>query len=126
MFTVIWVAAGGALGAVCRHGVNVAATHVAGHGFPWGTMAVNIAGSFLMGALIALLSWSQELMPMQMRPFLVTGFLGAFTTFSTFSLDLVSLWDRGEHWHAALYGGGSVVIALAALVGGMSLVRGLI
>lgn len=119
------IAAGGALGALTRYGVNLAAIAVAGHGFPWGTMAANIVGSFLMGALIAALAHATQAVPDALRLFAVTGFLGAFTTFSTFSLDTVSLWERGEIMQAVLYGSGSVVLSISALVAGMIVVRSL-
>lgn len=124
--TVLSVAAGGALGAVARYGVNILAVALAGHAFPWGTMSVNILGSFLMGALIAGLAHVSVPVPDAMRVFVVTGFLGAFTTFSTFSLDSVTLWERGEVMQAVLYGGGSVVLSIAALVLGLFIVRSLV
>lgn len=125
MISLLAIAMGGALGAMARHGVSMLAVLWAGYGFPWGTLSVNIIGSFLMGALITMLAhWGDEL-PAAFRNFAVTGFLGAFTTFSTFSLDAVTLWERGEIIPAALYVGASVVISLAALIAGMALVRSL-
>lgn len=121
--TLLAIAGGGALGALARYGVSVLSVMIAGYGFPWGTMSVNIVGSFLMGALIAGLSHFGEAFPDGFKVFAVTGFLGAFTTFSTFSLDTISLWERGESLQAILYGGGSVVLSLGALVAGLFLVR---
>ncbi len=116
------VAAGGALGAVGRHLVTVAATAWLGSGFPWGTLIVNVAGSFLLGVLVALLSavWTP---PGEMRLFLVTGFLGAFTTFSAFSLDVVSEFERGHNSLAILYVVASVVLSVLALLAGLRLMR---
>ena len=92
-----------------RHLVTVAATAWLGSGFPWGTLIVNVAGSFLLGVLVALLSavWTP---PGEVRLFLVTGFLGAFTTFSAFSLDVVSEFERGHNSLAILYVVASVVL----------------
>ena len=113
------VAMGGAAGSVARYGVNRAAMAVFGPGFPVATLIVNVAGSFLMGLLVALLAqrgndWS---------PLLMTGLLGGFTTFSAFSLDAVSLWTRGQHATAAAYVTASVALSLAALVAGIALGR---
>ena len=114
----VQVALGGALGASARHGVNLGAARLFGPGFPWATLAVNIAGSFLMGLLVAALGrgglWA---------PFLLTGVLGGFTTFSAFSLDAVMLWQKGQGGLAALYVGASVLLSLAALVAGLSMGR---
>ncbi len=120
--TISFIALGGALGAVLRHGVNVAAVALFGHGFPWGTLAVNILGSFVMGALIAYLAHWGNLSP-ALRLFFVTGLLGAFTTFSTFSLDTITLWERGLELHAAAYVLASVVLSVSALLAAMVLVR---
>lgn len=122
--TIAAIAAGGALGAVSRYGISLAAGHLIGHGFPWGTLIVNVAGSFIMGILIAIFAhfWHP---PNALRLFFVTGFLGGFTTFSTFSLDIVTLYERGEIVSAVLYGTASVALSIGALFAGMALVRGL-
>lgn len=120
--TIAAIAAGGALGAVSRYGVSLAAGHLIGHGFPWGTLIVNVAGSFLIGILIAVFVhfWQP---PNVLRLFFVTGYLGGFTTFSTFSLDIVTLYERGEMLSAALYGTASVALSIGALFAGMALTR---
>ena len=125
MSAILSIAAGGALGALSRHGVNIAAVKLMGHGFPYATITVNIVGSFLMGLAIAAFAhfWQP---PETVRLFLVTGFLGAFTTFSTFSLDFASLWERGAYLHSATYLGGSVVLSIAALFAAMALVKAFI
>lgn len=118
MKVLLFVALGGAIGAVARYGVSVGVGRWLGTGFPWGTFIVNVAGSFILGALIELmalrLSLSQE-----WRALLTVGVMGAFTTFSTFSMDSVVLVERKEHALAILYVAGSVVLALAAFFAGL-------
>lgn len=118
------IAAGGALGAVTRHGVNLAAAQVLGTDYPWGTLTVNVVGSFVMGVLVAAFAhlWQP---PQEVKLFLVTGFLGAFTTFSAFSLDVSVLVERGALMAAGGYVTASVVLSIAALFAAMILVRGL-
>ncbi|MBC56209.1 MAG: fluoride efflux transporter CrcB [Confluentimicrobium sp.] len=120
-WTLAQVALGGALGATCRYLTGIAATRVMGHGFPWGTLAVNIAGSFLMGALVVVLA---EKGGTRFAPFLMTGLLGGFTTFSAFSLDAITLFERGQHGIAAGYVGASVVLSLLAISLGLVAARG--
>ena len=119
--TLLSVALGGALGASARYLVNIAALRLAGTGFPWATITVNILGSFLMGALVVVFA-QKDLT--RLVPFLMTGVLGGFTTFSAFSLDAVALWQRGEVLPAAVYIVGSVSLSLAALLAGMAVARG--
>lgn len=121
---ILAVASGGALGAVMRYGVNVGAVKVLGHGFPYATLIVNITGSFAMGILIALFAKYGHANE-AVRLFLVTGFLGAFTTFSTFSLDFVSLLERHAYLHSALYLSGSVILSILGLFLAMALVKGI-
>ena len=125
MKALLAVAGGGALGAVARYLVFIAAGHVLGAAFPFGTLIVNVVGSFAMGALteIMALVWSAST---QTRLFLVVGFLGAFTTFSTFSLDFVVLYERGRLLLCALYVGASVVCSIGALFFGMWVFRRLL
>jgi len=115
-------ACGGAIGAAGRYGVGVAMTRLLGHGFPWGTLVVNVVGSLAMGLLIgafALRVAGSE----SLRVFLAVGVLGGFTTFSAFSLDFVVLIERKAHGLAALYAGTSVCISIAALFAGLWLAR---
>lgn len=115
------VALGGALGAALRHGANHAALRLFGPGFPWGTLFVNVAGSFVMGVLVVCLARRLGGGP-EWRLFLATGLLGGFTTFSAFSLDVAALWERGAA--AALgYAGASVVLSVLALFAGLALAR---
>jgi CrcB protein len=122
LYTIIAIAAGGAAGAVMRHGVNIGAARFMGTDFPWGTLTVNIAGSFLMGVLIASFAHFWD-MPQLARAFMVTGMLGAFTTFSAFSLDVSVLFEGGRLMEAALYVLCSVVLAVGALFAGLFAVR---
>jgi len=111
--------AGGALGAGLRHLVNTGAVRLLGIGVPWGTVIVNIVGSFLMGWLIEALALRFNGSP-EIRIFLATGLLGGFTTFSAFSLDFAVLLQRGDHVAAALYLIGSVSLSILALFAGLS------
>ena len=119
---IFWIAAGGALGASGRHLVNVYAGRLLGTDFPWATFVVNVAGSFLMGVFITAmaLKFSTSL---EWRAFLTTGVLGGFTTFSAFSLDFLTLYERKEHGLAFLYAAGSVGLALVAIFAGMAAAR---
>ncbi|MCX7325818.1 MAG: fluoride efflux transporter CrcB [Hyphomicrobiales bacterium] len=126
MKAVLLVFAGAGLGGVLRHLTNLACLRWFGAGFPWGTLAVNVGGSLVMGLLAAWLgsragaSWSQD-----MRLLLMTGVLGGFTTFSAFSLDAFALWERGAVLHAGGYVLASVVLSIAALGAGLGLGRAL-
>ena len=118
--TLFSVALGGALGASGRYLVNVTASRVLGGGFPYGTMIVNILGSCLMGALVVVLAQKGG---MRFAPFLMTGILGGFTTFSAFSLDAVTIYERGQLTLAAFYVLTSVVVSVLALMAGMAMAR---
>ncbi|MFC7536068.1 fluoride efflux transporter CrcB [Sphingomonas sp. GCM10030256] len=107
---------GGGLGAALRHGVNRLCMWL-GTGFPAGTLTVNVLGSLLMGLLISLLAEGPPA-SQGLRLFLATGLLGGFTTFSAFSLDALTLWERGQPALAALYVAGSVLLSLAAIAAG--------
>ena len=116
------IAGGGALGAVLRHSANQGAMHLFGPDYPYGTVFVNVLGSFIIGALIAYFAhvWQPS---NALRLFVITGFLGAFTTFSTFSLDFVTLLERGAMAPAFGYATISVVLSIAGLMFGMSVIR---
>lgn len=119
------VAAGGALGAAARYAVYLAAVALFGAGFPVGTLAVNVVGSFAMGALVETMAtvWSASA---QMRLFLAVGILGAFTTFSSFSLDVAVLYERGRLVACATYIVASVVLSIGGIFAGMWLFRRLL
>lgn len=125
MNTLIAVAAGGALGASARYLTSAAMLRWMGPGFPWGTLTVNIVGSFIMGLAIALFALKLNLSG-EMKSFLTTGVLGGFTTFSAFSLDAALMWERGEAGAAGAYVLASVVISILALFAGLWLVRSLV
>jgi len=113
---------GAGLGGSLRHGLNVLATRYFGIGFPFGTLAINITGSLIMGLLVGLFAVKGD--PGQMwRLFLTTGVLGGFTTFSTFSLDTVYLYERGEVGMAALYVLASVAVSIIGLFLGLLFIR---
>ncbi|VDC26360.1 fluoride efflux transporter FluC [Pseudogemmobacter humi] len=106
------VALGGAAGSVLRH------LTVAAFGAPWAVAAINVLGSFLIGLTYVLLG-------PRFSPFVMTGVLGGFTTFSAFSLDTLKLWEAGRIPEAALYVGVSVLLSLAAVSLGVTLARSL-
>lgn len=120
MITIAQVAVGGAIGASLRYLTGVAAIRIFGPGFPWGTIIVNALGSALMGMLVVLLAHKDAT---RLAPFLMTGLLGGFTTFSAFSLDALTLFERGDMGQAAGYVLGSVILALAGIFIGMVITR---
>ena len=124
MLNLVLVAVGGAIGASLRHLVNFAALRLIGPGFPWGTMAINVAGSLAMGVFIELLARRSNA-PNELRLFVATGILGGFTTFSAFSLDFAVLWERGAILPAFGYALGSVIVSIVALFLGLWLARSL-
>ena len=123
MQMILAIAAGGALGAVLRHFLNSFAASVMGTGFPYGIFAANIIGSFLMGVLIVYFALAGEGTQTLKASFLTVGLLGAFTTFSTFSLDAALMIERGQFLTAGLYIGGSVVLAIGGSFLGMAITR---
>jgi fluoride exporter len=117
------VAAGGALGSVARYVTVTATSRVFGAGFPLGTLFVNVLGSFAIGFFACFLLRKFPAHE-QVRYFLTTGFLGGFTTFSAFSLEVLTLMQRGETQRALLYVLASVVLALIAVFAGYALAQG--
>lgn len=118
------VAAGGATGATLRHLAGIAAFRLLGTGFPYGTMFVNIVGSFAMGLFIEFLIHRMH-GHQDLRLLIATGLLGGFTTFSAFSLDFAALYERGALALAAGYLLGSVVLSILALFAGLHAARAL-
>lgn len=112
---------GGGIGAAARHGVNLLALRSVGVEFPYGTLSINVAGSFLMGALAAYFLRSG--VSVEWRLFFTTGLLGGFTTFSAFSLEAALLYERGQIASAALYVLASVALAIGGLFLGMAIAR---
>ena len=113
---------GGGIGAAMRHGINIAVARALGTAFPYGTLLINISGSFIMGAVAAYFAFKGDA-SQHWRLFLTTGILGGFTTFSAFSLDAMLLYERSETGLAALYVVASVGVSIAALFAGFALVR---
>jgi CrcB protein len=107
------VAIGGALGSVTRYGVALLLPATAGR-FPWATFCVNLVGSFLIGVAFVLIVQKHTFVP-ELRLWLMTGFLGGFTTFSSFSLETLQLWQQGQNLQALIYVIGSVVCCLIAV-----------
>lgn len=122
MQMILAVGAGGAIGAILRFLMAGAFLRLLGPGFPYGTLTINVLGSFVMGVLAVLLGLKFSL-PHPVQAFLTVGILGGFTTFSTFSLDAVTLFERGQLGAAALYVGGSVILSLCALFAGLAITR---
>jgi CrcB protein len=116
------VGLGGALGAMGRYGVNIAVGSFPG-GFPLSTLLVNVVGSLLMGLLIGALARATPVYGNEVRLFVAVGVLGGFTTFSSFSLDAMTLIERGEIAQAAIYVGLSVAVSILGLAGGLWLTR---
>jgi len=116
------VGAGGAIGAIGRYTIMAAVGHWLGHGFPWGTLVVNVAGSFLLGAFVEVsaLVWSPS---PELRALIVVGMFGAFTTFSTFALDVQVLWVRGMTLASLGYVLASVTFSVLGLFAGMRVLR---
>lgn len=113
---------GGGIGAALRHGVNLMLGRELGTEFPFHTLFANVSGSLLMGLLAAFFGLRMG-SPQWLRLFLTTGVLGGYTTFSTFSLDSVLLWERGQYGWAAAYVVGSVAASLAGVLLGATLIR---
>jgi CrcB protein len=115
------IAVGGAAGSVLRYLIGGRVQHLAPHGFPLGTLFVNVAGCFLIGILI------RQFMNIQthnyVRALLVVGFCGGFTTFSAFSMETVGLIEGGEYPRAIAYVFLSVLLCLTATLAGMSVMR---
>lgn len=118
MNMILAVAAGGAIGATGRFLVGRLMLNLMGPGYPWGTLTVNIAGSFFIGLLVELLAVRFNL-SQEWQAFLVIGILGGFTTFSAFSLEVGLMIEKNQFSAAALYAIGSVVLGLVALFAGI-------
>lgn len=110
----IAIAAGGAIGAVMRYGVSNGVHVMLGRGFPWGTLTVNVFGSLLMGLLYVLMLERMSISA-EWRGVLQVGLLGAFTTFSTFSIETLMLLENGESLKAVINIVASVLLCLLAV-----------
>lgn len=116
--SLVGIALGGALGALARYGLSGWIHGRMGAAFPWGTLGVNVLGSFLIGLCFSYLQHTS--LPPETREFVAIGLLGAFTTFSTFTWETAALLQDGEWSRAALYVGGSLVLGLAAVLAGLA------
>ncbi len=117
----LWIAVGlgGAMGAMARYGAGLAALRTLGPNFPWGTLAVNVVGCFVMGLFIVWMA-AREPHSAALRAFVATGVLGGFTTFSAFALEAVTLWRDRSLMIAGLYVLGSLLLSFAALGAGIA------
>ncbi len=122
-----YVAFGGAIGAALRYLVGLGVIRVFGlggwNGFPLAIITVNVIGSFFMGAFVVL---AAQRGLTHLSPLVMTGLLGGFTTFSAFSLETVTLMERGAYGAAAVYVGLSVIGAVGALMVGVAVTRGIL
>ena len=121
LYLIVFLGAG--IGGALRHGVNVGAVRLLGYGFPFGTLIVNVLGSFVMGLFAGYFAFRPGI-AQHMRLFLTTGILGGFTTFSAFSLDTALLVERHSFGLAAGYAVGSVAASVSALFFGLAMFRG--
>ncbi len=120
--TILWVALGGALGSVCRFGVGRLAIVSGAAPWPLASFSVNIVGGFLIG-LVYSLAIERGLLSDNLRYFIMVGFLGGFTTFSAYSLELVTMLEEGRLGLAVAYALFSTVLAVGACALGVSLAR---
>lgn len=119
LYLALLVFVGGGLGSLARYGVNLATVATFGPHYPWGTLTVNVVGSAIMGAFAGyLMTRDPGTGSTAFRLFFMTGIMGGFTTFSAFSLDTLTLWQRGAVWTATGYVIVSVAASLLALVAG--------
>ena len=122
MFHLVLVMAGGAVGAGLRHLTSMGIARLFGMNFPWGTLAVNVLGGFVMGVFIEMLARRWGGSP-ELRLFVATGILGGYTTFSAFSLDVAVLYERGELAYAVAYVAASLILSVGGLFLGLWLAR---
>lgn len=118
--TALLVALGGAIGTLLRWATGLAAERWPA--LPWGTLAVNVIGSFALGIVAESLE-GKRILGSDARVVLGTGVMGGFTTYSTFNLETLRMIERGDHGRAALYAGATLVLCLAAGAGGLAIGR---
>jgi len=124
MMQIFYVAVGGALGACARYGVGLAAERWAASGsWPWATFAVNLIGGLMIGLITGWIAFKATATSESIRLFAVVGVLGGFTTFSAFSLEVVTLLERREMATAALYALASVILSVGAVIVGLTVMR---
>jgi len=115
------VALGGAIGASARYLAGGVAARFLGRDFPWGTLMVNVVGSVLIGVLVVIVAHRPG--AQLAAPFMITGLLGGFTTFSAFSMDALALYERGQAGMATVYVGGTLFLTLGGVAVGDLLAR---
>lgn len=117
MSTVLWVAFGGAIGSAARYGLAGAVNYRA---HPWGTVAVNVIGAFVLGLLVGAWGFHADT---DARIGIAIGLLGGFTTFSTFAVDLIHLWEHGHQGTALASVAVTLIVGVGAAIGGVALGR---
>lgn len=117
---IVIVGIGSGIGGICRYLISLAMNH-AGNGFPWGTFAVNVAGCLLIGILWGVTSRFQNVSP-SLSLFLLVGFCGGFTTFSTFSKEGLTILQANNYILFSLYAIGSVVLGIMAVALGYRII----
>ncbi|MGR9172517.1 fluoride efflux transporter CrcB [Rhizobium sp. KDH_Rht_773_N] len=125
MFQALLVAVGGAIGSLLRYYVGLGSVRLMGPSFPWGTLTVNVVGCFVIGVFAEMIARRFDAST-ELRLLLITGFLGGFTTFSAFSLDAITLFERGEILAGGIYIAASVGLSMLAVIAGLGLMRALI
>ena len=115
MFQALLVAVGGAIGSLLRYYVGLGSLRLMGPGFPWGTLIVNVVGCFIIGVFAEMIMRRFNA-SVELRLLLITGFLGGFTTFSAFSLDAITLFERGEVFAGGIYIAASVGLSMVAVM----------
>jgi len=122
MFQALLVAVGGAIGSLLRYYVGLGSLRLMGPGFPWGTLIVNVVGCFIIGVFAEMIMRRFNA-SVELRLLLITGFLGGFTTFSAFSLDAITLFERGDVFAGGIYIAASVGLSMVAVMAGLGLMR---
>ena len=116
------VAIGGALGSIARYALSTYIFDISSHKFPYAPLIVNVLGTFVMGILFVVIV-ERAAMPAEMRSLLMIGFVGAFTTFSTFSLDALGLWQNGHIFMSLVYMLATIILCLIAISSAIWLTR---
>ena len=123
MMNILLIGAGGALGAISRHYVGQLALRTMGSGQPWGTLSVNILGGLMMGLLVGWLAATERADATSIRLLAAVGFLGGFTTFSAFSLEMLRMLETRAWMTAFAYAAGSVILSVGAVMIGLMIMR---
>jgi fluoride exporter len=123
MLGLAYVAVGGAFGSMCRYALVTGISRYVAPNFPYGTFAANVLGSFLLGMLIAVIATMAPPRARDLHLLLAVGFLGGFTTFSTFTMDAYMLMEKGLVLESILYVFGSFVVSLLSFIAGMYIIR---